>query len=106
MNYTLTIQSEDYAFIKEAIKLRTHALLEELDMQVDAQIIQASTPTPAEAFGPCSFQSAPVKAEGQPVSFTVNVEKKPHWTQTPRGKKIMSARRKKIMESRKRKGQK
>jgi len=97
MNYKLEIESVDFEFIKAALKLRTHAILEDLDMQVNAQIIQASTPISAEAFGPCSFESAPVKAEGQPVSYTVNVEKKkkPHWTQTPRGKKIMAARKRK-----------
>ena len=95
MKYKLTIQSDDYGFIKEAIKLRTLAILESMDKQVVEQVAQAAKLT--EAFGPCSFASAPVKQEGEPVSFTVNVDKqkKPHWTQTPRGKKIMAARKRK-----------
>ena len=92
MNFNLEIESSDFEFIKAAIKLRTHAILEDLDMQVASQVAASIAPA-----GPCSFEAAPVKAEGQPVSFTVNVDqkKKPHWTQTPRGKKIMAARKRK-----------
>lgn len=95
MKYNLTIQSEDYGFITEAIKLRTLAILESLDKQVDAQNMQSSKP--AEAFGPCSaFSEAPVKAEGAPFTFIVEPKKKkPHWTQTAKGKKIMAARKRK-----------
>ena len=92
MKYNLSIQSEDYGFITEAIKLRTLAVLESLDKQVASQVASQV----AEPFGPCSFASAPVKAEGAPVSFTVNAtNKKPHWTQTAKGKKIMAARKRK-----------
>lgn len=94
MRYTLNVQAEDYAFIKEAIKLRALILTEALDKQVDAQNIQSSKPT--EAFGPCSFASAPVKAEGAPVQIIKKaVKKKLHWTQTPEGKKKMAARKRK-----------
>ena len=99
MKYNLAIQSEDYGFITEAIKLRALAILDSLDKQVDAQNIQSSKPT--EAFGPCSFASAPVKAEGEPFEEynfewkPVEKKKKPHWTQTAKGKKIMAARKRK-----------
>ena len=95
MKYKLTIQSEDYSFLKEALMLRTVLIVETLDKQVAEQVAQAAKLT--EAFGPCSFASAPVKQEGEPVSITVNVDKKkkPHWTQTPRGKKIIAARKRK-----------
>lgn len=91
MQYKLSIQSEDYGFITEAIKLRTLAVLESLEKQVASQVAASIAPV-----GPCSFASAPVKAEGAPVSFTVNAtNKKPHWTQTAKGKKIMAARKRK-----------
>jgi hypothetical protein len=94
MKYNLTIQQEDYGFITEAIKLRTLAILDSLDKQVDAQNMQSSKPT--EAFGPCSFASAPIKAEGAPFTFVGEPKKKkPHWTQTAKGKKIMAARKRK-----------
>lgn len=91
MRYTLNVQAEDYAFITEAIKLRALILTEALEKQVVSQVAQ-SIPT-----GPCSAVSAAaVKAEGAPVSFTVNAtNKKPHWTQTPAGKKKMAARKRK-----------
>lgn len=103
MEYTITIQKEDVAYIKEAIKLRAMAIIQSIDDDVASQ---------SETFGPCSalsadsvikaegapfsFATAPVKAEGAPVSFTVNAtNKKPHWTQTAKGKKIMAARKRK-----------
>ena len=96
MKYNLTIQSEDYGFITEAIKLRTLAVLESLEKQVASQV--ASQITNQEPFGPCSFASAPVKQEGEGISLTSTshpVKKKPHWTQTAKGKKIMAARKRK-----------
>jgi hypothetical protein len=96
MKYNISIQKEDYGFITEAIKLRTLAILESFDKQVDAQNMQSSKPT--EAFGPCSFASAPVKAEGEGISLMSiahPTKKKPHWTQTAKGKKIMAARKRK-----------
>lgn len=91
MQYKLSINSSDFEFIKEAIKLRTLALVEDLEMQTACQVADHIAPV-----GPCSFESAPVKAEGAPVSFTVNAtNKKPHWTQTAKGKKIMAARKRK-----------
>lgn len=89
MRYTLNVQAEDYAFIKEAIKLRALILTEALEKQVVSQVAQ-SIPT-----GPCSAVSAaPVKAEGAPVSFISEPKKKkPHWTQTAKGRKIMAARK-------------
>jgi hypothetical protein len=92
MKYNLTIQQEDYGFITEAIKLRTLAILESFEKQVIDQ---------SQSIGPCSFESAPVKAEGGPVeeyNFAwqpVEKKKKPHWTQTAKGKKIMAARKRK-----------
>ena len=93
MKLNLSIHPEDYGFIIEAIKLRALSLIEALDMQKEAQEMAPLVSN----LGPCSFSSAPVKQEGEPVSFTVNVDKqkKPHWTQTPRGKKIMAARKRK-----------
>jgi len=44
MNINLTIQSADYEFIVEAIKLRTTAILEAMSMQYDSQVIAANTP--------------------------------------------------------------
>jgi hypothetical protein len=44
MNITLTIQSEDYGFIVEAIKLRTTAILEGMSIQYDSQVLAANTP--------------------------------------------------------------
>ena len=94
MKYNLSIQSEDYGFITEAIKLRTVAVLESLDKQVASQV--ASQAAKTEPFGPCSFASAPVKAEGAPVQIIKKaVKKKLHWTQTPEGKKKMAARKRK-----------
>jgi hypothetical protein len=43
---------------------------------------------------PSLFESAPVKAEGGPFSF-IGEPKKPHWTQTAKGKKIMATRKRK-----------
>lgn len=107
MQYKLSINSSDFEFIKEAIKLRTVALVEDLEMQATCQVAEniasvgscsamsADTVIKAEG-GPFSFATAPVKAEGAPVSFTVNAtNKKPHWTQTAKGKKIMAARKRK-----------
>lgn len=91
MRYTLNVQAEDYAFIKEAIKLRALILTEALEKQVNLQIAQS---IPA---GPCSAVSAdaPIKAEGAPFTFIGEPKKKPHWTQTPAGKKKMAARKRK-----------
>lgn len=90
MKYSLNIQQEDYGFITEAIKLRTLAILDSLDKQVAEQ---------SQPIGPCSFASAPMKAEGEPVEEHVfawqPVNKKPHWTQTAKGKKIMADRKRK-----------
>ena len=94
MQYNLSIQSEDYGFIKEAIKLRTMYLLDSIEKQVTKQIVQSTMSE--EAFGPCSAASAPVKAEGAPVTIIKkDVKKKLHWTQTPEGKKKMAARKRK-----------
>jgi len=92
MQYNLSIQSEDYGFIKEAIKLRTLSLLDSIEKQVTKQIVQSTMSE--EAFGPCSAASAPAKAEGGPVPPKPNNPKK-HWTQTPEGKKKMAARKRK-----------
>jgi hypothetical protein len=87
MKYNLSIHQEDYGFITEAIKLRTRAILESFENQVADQ----SQPT-----GPCSaLSSAVVKAEGAPFTFVGETKKKPHWTQTPAGKKKMAARKRK-----------
>jgi hypothetical protein len=86
MKYNLTIQQEDYGFVTEAIKLRTLAILESFEQQVADQ---------SQPIGPCSFASAPVKAEGAPFTFVGETKKKPHWTQTAKGKKIMAARKRK-----------
>jgi hypothetical protein len=88
MKYTLTVQSEDYAFIKEAIKLRALILTEALEKQVILQVAQEIRADPS------LFESAPVKAEGGPFSF-IGEPKKPHWTQTAKGKKIMATRKRK-----------
>jgi hypothetical protein len=72
MNLTLTINSQDYGFVIEAIKLRTGAILESFDVQKKQQegvILQNAHPESAE--------------------------KKPHWTQTAKGRKIMAARKRK-----------
>jgi hypothetical protein len=71
MNLTLTINSQDYGFVIEAIKLRTGAILESLDVQKKQQegTILQNAPHPESA------------------------EKKPHWTQTAKGRKIMAARK-------------
>lgn len=95
MTLTLTINERDYGFVIEAIKLRTMSLIESLDVQK----YQQENP-PAD---PPQFAQAPVKQEGQPVeeqkvyswSQTTPVNKKPHWTQTAKGKKIMAARKRK-----------
>ena len=90
MKYTLTVQSEDYAFIKEAIKLRALILTEALEKQVILQVAQ-------EIRHPeHPLAAAPVMREGAPVSIVKRaVKKKLHWTQTPEGKKTMSARKRK-----------
>jgi hypothetical protein len=91
MNLTLTINSQDYGFVVEAIKLRTVSLLESLDMQKESQERPARVEAPLTA-----FSSAPVKQEGAPVTYAGEVvKKKPHWTQTAKGKKIMAARKRK-----------
>lgn len=91
MNTTLTINSKDYGFVIEAIKLRTMSLIESLDAQKEAQE-GAAIQTRIHPESP--FTAAPVKQEGAPVSFAGEVvKKKPHWTQTPAGKKIMAARK-------------
>jgi len=38
MNITLTIQSEDYGFVVEAIKLRTMSMVESLNRQFEQQV--------------------------------------------------------------------
>lgn len=93
MQYKLSINSSDFEFIKEAIKLRTVALVEDLEMQATCQVAEHIAPV-----GSCSATSADtvIKADGGPFSFTVNAtNKKPHWTQTAKGKKIMAARKRK-----------
>jgi hypothetical protein len=74
MNINLTISSQDYGFVVEAIKLRTIALLESFNMDKEA----------AEQAADKVFEQEPAKPT-----------KKPHWTQTEKGKKIMAARRRK-----------
>ena len=87
MEYNITFQKEDIEYVKEAIKLRAMAIIQSIDDDVASQ---------SQLTGPCSFTFAPVKEEGAPVSFTVNAtNKKPHWTQTPAGKKKMAARKRK-----------
>jgi hypothetical protein len=93
MNLTLTINSQDYGFVVEAIKLRTVSLLESLDTQKYKQE-GAAFQNIAHPTSP--FSEAPVKQEGAPVTFAGEVvKKKPHWTQTPAGKKKMAARKRK-----------
>jgi hypothetical protein len=87
MEYSITIQREDIAYIKEAIKLRAMAIVQ----GIDDDVAQQSQPA-----GPCSALSAAVvKAEGAPFTFVGEIKKKPHWTQTPAGKKKMAARKRK-----------
>ena len=88
MNLTLTINSQDYGFVIEAIKLRTGSMIEALDVQKEQQERAARSES--------SFSAAPVKQEGAPVSIVKRaVKKKLHWTQTPEGKKKMAARKRK-----------
>ena len=87
MEYSISVQKEDIAYIKEAIKLRAMAIIQSIDDDVASQ---------SQPVGPCSFASAPVKAEGAPFTFIGEPKnKKPHWTQTAKGKKIMAARKRK-----------
>jgi len=89
MRYTLNVQAEDYAFIKEAIKLRALILTEALEKQVTTQEQEKKELN-------FTFGAAPVKAEGAPVSFIGEPKKKkPHWTQTAKGRKIMATRKRK-----------
>jgi hypothetical protein len=68
-------------------------LASQSDMLADDWMIYVEMPS---TFGPCSFASAPVKAEGAPVTIIKKaVKKKLHWTQTPEGKKKMAARKRK-----------
>jgi hypothetical protein len=93
MNLTLTINSQDYGFVIEAIKLRTMSMIESLDVQKYQQEGAAiqNIPHPTSP-----FSEAPVKQEGAPVSFAGEVvTKKPHWTQTAKGRKIMATRKRK-----------
>jgi hypothetical protein len=88
MNLTLTINSQDYGFVIEAIKLRTGSMIEALDVQKERQERAARSESPISA--------APVKQEGEGVSFVSAAHpkmKKPHWTQTAKGRKIMAARK-------------
>lgn len=62
-------------------------LASQSDMLADDWMIYVEAPVAA---GPCSALSAAVvKAEGAPFTF------KPHWTQTPAGKKKIAARKRK-----------
>ena len=88
MRYTLTVQAEDYAFITEAIKLRALILTEALEKQVATQEQEKKELN-------FTFGAAPVKAEGAPFKIISEPNKKPHWTQTPAGKKKMAARKRK-----------
>ena len=91
MKRTLTVQMEDYGFIIEAIKLRALILTEAFDKQVAEQEREEKELN-------FSLASAPVKDEGKQVfewNHVTPAEKKPHWTQTAKGKKIMAARRRK-----------
>jgi len=91
MNLTLIINEKDYGFVIEAIKLRTMSLIEALDAQKENQM---GTPIHTRIHPQSPFSEAPVKQEGAPVSFAGEVvKKKPHWTQTPAGKKIMASRK-------------
>jgi hypothetical protein len=70
-------------------------LASQSDMLADDWMVYVETPA---TFGPCSFASAPVKAEGEGISLMSiahPTKKKPHWTQTAKGKKIMAARKRK-----------
>lgn len=63
------------------------------DMLADDWMIYVEAPV---SVGPCSALSAAVvKAEGAPFTFIGETKKKPHWTQTAKGKKIMAARKRK-----------
>jgi hypothetical protein len=96
MNITLNINSQDYGFIIEAIKLRTIALVESLEM--DKQTAeQAAREDHSQAKAEINkmvdgmFEQELEKFKKQ--SVIVEKPKKPHWTQTEKGKKIMAARR-------------
>jgi hypothetical protein len=68
-------------------------LASQSDMLADDWMIYVEVPV---SVGPCSALSAAVvKAEGAPFTFIGEPKKKPHWTQTPAGKKIMAARKRK-----------
>jgi hypothetical protein len=99
MKYKLTVQAEDYAFIKEAIKLRALILTEALEKQTAEQdeLVQCQRHfEEMEKKRQQELTEAPVKAEGAPFTFIGEPKKKkPHWTQTAKGKKIMAARKRK-----------
>lgn len=68
-------------------------LASQSDMLADDWMIYVEAPV---SVGPCSALSAAVvKAEGAPFTFIGEPKKKPHWTQTPAGKKKMAARKRK-----------
>jgi hypothetical protein len=93
MNITLNINSQDYGFIVEAIKLRTIALVESLDMDKQAAE-QAAREDSAQAKQEIA-KMVDGMFEQELAKTKATVKKKPHWTQTAKGKKIMAARKRK-----------
>jgi len=78
---TLKINAQDYGFIVEAIKLRTGSMLESFEVQKEEQEKDGVALTS-------------IAHPSNNTSFTVSAEpKKPHWTQTAKGKKIIAARK-------------
>lgn len=66
-------------------------LASQSDMLADDWMIYVETSVKTS-----SFAMAPVKQEGAPVTYAGEVvKKKPHWTQTAKGRKIMAARKRK-----------
>lgn len=90
MNITLNISSQDYGFVVEAIKLRTIALIESLEMDKQAAE-QADKEDKLKA-----NNEIKTMVDGMfEQELAKQKPKKLHWTQTAKGKKIMAARRRK-----------
>lgn len=88
MNITLHITSHDYGFIVEAIKLRTTAIIESFEMDKQAAE-QADHETNVQASNEVRKMVDKIFEQ----ELAQQKPKKPHWTQTPKGKKIMAARK-------------
>lgn len=99
MKYNLTIQQEDYGFVTEAIKLRTSAILESFDMQKAAQdgaaLQSIRHPEHPLAAAEVKKEGGPIKSPAKDPEAWGLPKKKPHWTQTAKGRKIMAARKRK-----------